>query len=69
MRRGVKAERPRERLGAHQVWLFELQPGDVDDLDHRISRPVGVVARQRSLLAVQVAVSVVRLSHDRLPSN
>ena len=53
----LEAEGPRERLGAGQVGLLELQPGDVDDLDHRISGPAGVLAGERSLLAVQVLMA------------
>ena len=55
---GGEAERAGERLGADQVRLLELQPGQVVHLDHRVARPPGVLAAQRALLAVQVVVGV-----------
>ena len=59
----------REGLGTRQIGLFELQPRDIDDLDYRIAGPAGVFAAQRSVLAVQVAVGVLRQIHDPLQVN
>ena len=46
-------ERAGERLGAVQVRLLELQPGQVGTLMTGFARPSRVLARQRALLAVQ----------------
>ena len=59
----LKPEGRRKRLGARQVRLLELQPGDVDGLDHGISRPAWVFAGKRPLLTVQVAVPAAGLNH------
>ena len=70
---GVEAEGPRECLGTNQVRLFELQPRDVDDFDHRIAGSARVLAGQRSVLAVQVFMRVPVgfdvLIHHHLPIN
>jgi hypothetical protein len=54
----LETERPGERLGAEQVRLLELQPGDVGDLDHRGARPAGVFALTWAVLAVQILMHV-----------
>ena len=70
---GMEAEGPRECLGTNQVRLFEFQPRDVDDFDHRIAGPARVLAGQRSVLAVQVFMRVRvgfdALLHLHLPTN
>ena len=61
----AEAERPREGLGAGQVRLLELQPGQIADLDQRVARAARVLPAQRALLAVQVlcvGVDVVQLT-------
>ena len=63
---GGEAERAGERLGAIQIRLLELEPGDVGDLDDRIAGPTGVLARQRALLAVQVVVGADGAAHQNL---
>ena len=57
-----------ERLGASQVGLLELQPGDVGDLDDRIARPSGVLPGERALLAVQVVVGCRQMPLIRISS-
>ena len=60
---GGETERVGKSLGAGQVRLLELQPGQVLDLDRRVGRPAGVLPAERSLFAVQVAVSPVMGGH------
>jgi hypothetical protein len=54
----------RERLGAREVGLFELQPGDVVHLDHRVAGPSRVLALTGALLAVQVIVGADQVVHS-----
>ena len=66
--RGREAEGVREGLGADQVGLLELQPGDVAHFDHGVAGPAGVLALAGALLAVQVlwapTVSLMPTSSD-----
>ena len=66
--RGGEAERVSEGLGAGQVGLLELQPGDVVHLDHRIAGPPRVLALAGALLAVQVSVGADGVAHRSLLS-
>jgi len=66
LRGGGEPERVRELLGSLQVRLLELQPGDVLDLDHRVDGAARVLTAQRTLLAVQVAVSSVMVDNHCL---
>ena len=59
-------ERVREGLGANEVGLLELQPGDVAHLDHRIGRPALVFAVAGALFAVQVLMRTHGVAHDCL---
>ncbi len=60
---GGETEGVGESLGAGQVRLLELQPGQVRDLDRRIGRPTWVLPAEPSLFAVQVVVSPVMGGH------
>ena len=40
----AESERPGERLGAGEVRLLELQPREVDHLDHGVARSTGVLS-------------------------
>jgi hypothetical protein len=67
--RSLETESPRERLGADQVRLVELQPGDVGDSDRRIAGSTGMFAGSGTLLAVQVLMQVAgyrRLGADHI---
>jgi hypothetical protein len=52
-------ERPGELLGPAQIRLLELEPGQVENLDHGVLRTPRVLPLQCALLAVQVAVCAV----------
>ena len=54
-----ETERVGESVGAGQVRLLELQPGQVPNLDRRVGRSTAVLAAERSLFAVHIAVSPV----------
>ena len=62
----LEAKGAREGPGAREVGLFELQPRDIGDSDHRIAGPAWVFAALRSVLAVQVAMGGFRQIHDPL---
>jgi len=63
-RDGAEAEREGERLGANQVRLLELQPGDVVHLDHRIAGSPRMFPGSSALLAVQVVVGADGVAHS-----
>jgi hypothetical protein len=50
--RGLESEGPGERLGAGQVGLLELQPGQSLNFDDRVAGPPGVFAGSCAVLAV-----------------
>ena len=60
---GGEPERVREALRGGQVGLGELEPGQVEHLDDGVLRAARVLAAQRTLLAVQVAVGPVVTGH------
>ena len=60
---GGEPERVRKALRGDQVGLGELEPGQVEHLDDGVLRAAGVLATQRTLLAVQVAVGPVVTGH------
>lgn len=66
--RDPEAEGAGEGLGADEVRLLELQPGDVGHPDHRIRGPAWVFAATRTALGMQPLVSVgspLDIDHDR----
>jgi hypothetical protein len=65
---GGEPEGAGESRRAGDVGLVELEPGEVCDLDHRVTRPAGVFSAQRPLLAVQLVVRADDLAHGPIPS-
>jgi hypothetical protein len=66
---GGEAEVVREPFRRIQVRLVEFQPGQVLDLDHRVSCPRRAVLAHRALLAVQVLVRGFRCCHRPAPQS
>jgi hypothetical protein len=58
----------RERLGPHQIRLFEFQPGQVRHLDDRILRSPRVFTAAGALLAVQTVMRADDIAHREPPS-
>ena len=50
-------------VAARSAGLLELQPSQIPNLDRRVGRSAGVLAAERSLFAVQIAVSPVTGRH------